>query len=814
MKPSATSLLTTACATALLWTGPLHAQTTSGAKASSTQLGEVIVTARKRQESILNVPVVETALPQVQLERLQVKELRDLPALVPGLGIGRSVLTGGGQISIRGVGTINTDTGVDQSVSYNIDGMSLSNGLALESAMFDVGQVEVLKGPQSLFYGKSSTGGVLSVRTADPTSKREVIARVAYEFEAVNPRAELILSGPVTDTLKMRLSGLYTWKRGYFTNNAVPLAGTGATAPRYPHASRTRSFMVRLTSLWTPNEKFDARLKLTTAEDHINEADAAQLVSCPAGLVSPIPGVVPQWVGGAEDCRLNRNITQVEMDPKFFPGIMNGGSPFTNFNQSYETLEMNYHVQPELTLSSTTSYYRVGSKALSTGTNPTYAGPVFASENWLHRRNFTEELRLNSDYSGPFNFTAGGFYEKGRLSYQVSVPVSTIYTAIGFPADLFPIHHYIHNRTYSVFGQLRWNITPQLELAAGARYSDEQRTETSYRVGGATPVQLIIDTPQVHPKQTTPDITLTYKPSADMTVFAAFRQAYKSGGYSMSSQPESNGHMNNAFGDEKATGGEGGVKSRWLDRRLLVNAAVYYYHYAGLQVGAIKPPQPGGLVETTVQNAGSAKSYGLDADATWYPEQVDGLSLNASLNWNKSTYIKLNTVPCYSGQTIAYGCTLALNPATGLFTAQDLSGTPFVRAPEWQANAGFSYEKPLRNGMKAIFTGNANYSSKYVTNLADRPTPDNYQKAFAKLDLSVTLASADDRLELALIGKNITDKITSGFCLNSATNINGGVFPLSVQGGTSSGPAGISYMQCYPDPGREVWVRVTYKPLG
>jgi iron complex outermembrane receptor protein len=801
--------LTTVCAAALMGGGHVQAQTASSSTASPPRVGEIIVTARKRQESILNVPVVETAIPQAQLEHLQVKELRDLTSLVPGLGIGRSVLATGGQISIRGVGTIATDVGVYQSVAYNIDGMSLAFGQALESAMFDVGQVEVLKGPQSLFYGKSSTGGVLSIRTADPTNKFEVIGRAGFEIESVNPRAELILSGPVTDTLKLRLATMYSWQRGYFDNVAVALPGTGGAAPRYDHAARARSYMVRGTALWNPTEQFDARLKVNVVEDHRNQPDEAQLVGCPDGLGAPAG--VP-FIGGAEDCTLNRKMSQVEMDPKFFPGILNGGSPVLDLYQKYGTLEMNYHFKPDLVLSSTTGYYKVSSKALANGTNTTYAGPAFVSQNWLHRHNLTEELRLNSDFAGPLNFTAGGYFESGRLDYQISVPTNTIYVAFGFPPNLFAIHHYIDNKTYSAFGQLRWKITPELELAAGARYTDEKQVETSFSLFGPTPVPLIIDTPEVRSKTTTPDVTLTYKPTEDLTFFGAFRQAYKSGGYSLSTQPE-DGHMNNAIGDEKATGGEGGIKSRWLDRRLLVNFAGYYYTYKGLQVGAVKPPKAGGFVETTIQNAGAARSYGIDADATWYPEQIEGLTLNASVNWNRSDYTKLNTVPCYNGQTIALGCNQAFNPVTGLYTAQDLSGTPFVRAPTWQANAGFSYEMQLASGLKVTFNNNNSFSSKYVTTLAaNRPNQDNYQKAFAKIDLGVTLASPDDRWELALIGKNITDKITAGFCVNS-NFANGAVFGGTIEGGTTSGPAGIAEIQCYANPGREVWLRFTYRPF-
>ena len=163
------SLLSISCAASMLigWDAPVLAQTSP----SGRSLEEIIVTARKREESILKAPVVVTAISNETLEDVQVTQINDLPRLVPGLVIGGSILSIGPQVTIRGVGTSALDPGVDQSISLNIDGLSLGQGLAYGSAMFDVAQVEVLKGPQALFYGKSSPGGVISLRTADPGDK-------------------------------------------------------------------------------------------------------------------------------------------------------------------------------------------------------------------------------------------------------------------------------------------------------------------------------------------------------------------------------------------------------------------------------------------------------------------------------------------------------------------------------------------------------------------------------------------------------------------------------------------------------------------
>ncbi|RYD90581.1 MAG: hypothetical protein EOP61_29245, partial [Sphingomonadales bacterium] len=182
--------------------------------------GDIVVTARRRQESILKVPVVQNVISAETLVRTQITDLVGVTAKVPGLFVSPGINTIGTLISLRGIGTSAIDAGVDQSVSLNIDGQQFSQGLVFKSGLFDLAQAEVLKGPQALFFGKNSPGGVISLTTADPGDSAEVIGRVSYEFEAREPRVEMILSGPVTETLGLRLAGTWSDREGYFKNTA------------------------------------------------------------------------------------------------------------------------------------------------------------------------------------------------------------------------------------------------------------------------------------------------------------------------------------------------------------------------------------------------------------------------------------------------------------------------------------------------------------------------------------------------------------------------------------------------------------------
>ncbi len=789
-------------------------------------LEEVIVTARKRQESILKVPVIETAISQETLERYQISDITDLSSKVPGLSMGEAVLSIGPQISIRGVGTSTLDAGVDQSVALNVDGLSMTQGLAYKAGLFDLAQAEVLKGPQALFFGKNSPGGVIALRTADPGDKAEIIVRGAYETEAKEKHGELILSSPLTDTLGGRLAMSYSDADGFFHNRATPLLSTGAVAPvdRLPS---TKSKIVRGTLVWKPTDVFDARLKVNWTKDETQgDAGQGQLVSCPDGKAPPSPGPGIPFINPNDNCKLDRNIYVVALSPTAFPGIRNGGQPFIDLTQKFGTLEMNYRPQSDVTLTSVTGYYRADSDSLINGTLTGFAATPIAADNHFNRHDFTQEFRADTEFASPVNFTAGAFYQDGQLFNRIRVEGNTFYT---LPAMLVTGTHTIDIKSYSVFGQARWKPVTSLELAAGVRWTDEKRTDTPTDLITGTPVYVAPAVPEISAKNYSPELSVTYSLSDDMTLFGSLKQGYKSGSFTITTPVSQFGKpVNNSFGDEKVDGGEIGFKSRLLDHALSLNIASYYYVYKGLQVGT-NEPSIGGIPIIRTINAGEAKIYGVDFDVAYRVQGLQGLTLNSAINWNHARFTDLSGVPCWGGQTILQGCNsvpnlardpltgklLNADPATGLAlnTAQgDLSGLALTRAPDWQLTAGAAYELPINDAIKMNFGADAEYTSKYPAALNDRA--DSIQKGYTLLNASISASSTNNSWEVALIGNNITNKITTGSCtvLNYA---NGQILGGEVTGGNGvkPGPAGIDENTCVARRGRELWLRVTFRPL-
>ncbi|PEQ13965.1 hypothetical protein B2G71_06625 [Novosphingobium sp. PC22D] len=816
---------------ALASTTPAIAQA-AGDEAAGAGREEIIVTARKREESILKVPVVANVLTQSALEQAQVVDLDDVTRLTPGFVLGQSVLENGAQVSIRGIGTTSLDPGIDQSVSLNIDGMQFTQGTAYSIGLFDMAQVEVLKGPQALFFGKNSPGGVISIRTADPGPETELRTTLSYEAYAQTMRGEAVFSTPLTDTLGFRVAGAYSTTQGYFKNNAAAIQALGAQQPR-DRLGNGDGVYLRGTLLYKPvGGPFSARFKLNYANEYTEGGGPFQYKACPEGTENYLPSIglaLPSTSAPGEDCKPDRDTAAIYLNPVAYGGLPNKGKPFTRLKQAFGTLELNYDLSSQLALTSVTGYYDIKSRTLTAGSLFGTYSP-FAASKFYHRKDFTEELRLSSDYAGPFNFLLGGFYQKGDVFDRAALPGNTF---LGFPSRLVSGTFDMDIESISGFGQVLYDIVPQLEVSAGVRYTDERRsidmTTTYPGVGTVIPTA-----PDLSSKNWSPELTLTFTPTDDLTLFGSLKQGYKSGSYNIV-QPIAPGE-DNSYGDERVRGGEIGLKTRLANRQVNLNLAGYYYKYNGLQVGVNQPADSNGLPVLSTENAGTARVYGVDFDMSYAPDAVDGLRFTAAINWNKAKFTSFVGAPCAGGQTFDEGCNLTprfldpngsdgandaialasgnyfTDPETGApfqYAAQDLTGTPLSRAPEWQATFGIDYELPVSDRVKLGLGTSGQYSSRYLTNLGRRE--DFYQGEFFKLNANVRLAGADDKWEVSLIGNNLTNQFTSGLCFNS-NNAGAIFFPGGIRGGPTKGPAGSDEIWCSYDNGREVWLRLTFRP--
>jgi iron complex outermembrane receptor protein len=797
---------------------PVSSAWAQDAAGEITDSNEILVSARRKQESILKVPAVASVVTAEDIEKAQITNLSGISTKVPGLFVSPAIATIGNLISLRGVGTSALDPGVDQSVSLNIDGQQFSQGLAFRSGLFDLAQAEVLKGPQALFFGKNSPAGVIALTTADPSNRFEMIGRLSYEIEAREPRVEMILSGPASDTLGLRLAGTWSDAQGYFRNVAgrTALPSLGGLPPSKTRADSNENYIIRGTAVWKPSSNFRARLKLNITRDHSDAPNGNQNYSCPSGTGPSILGI--NFIGDSRNCAIDDEVAIVDLSPAGFPGIENEGRPFLTLKQRYGVLQLDYDFAKDLSATSTTTYYRNRTTALVNGTYAA-AAPVISAYNQFYRRDFTQEIRFASDYNdSPLNWMLGAYYQSGRMKNDITIRFNTLLnpaladftrnllgSPIQFPAILSQGSHDVSIDAKSLFGQIRWKPASQLEIAGGARWTREKRGNRPTSFGVAIP----IPKPELLSKNWSPELTVTYTPTDDLTIFGALKQGYKSGSYQILT-PYMPGEER-SFGDEKVQGGEAGIKARLLDRALSVNAAFYYYQFKGLQIGDTQASESGIPVTRTL-NAGKSRTYGIDFDASYRPPAIDGLSLSLAVNWNKAQFLELNGLPCYGGQTIAEGCNQALNPRTGLFTARDESGTPLERAPEWQIVGGFEHEASVTDAIDLLFGSSVQFSSSWRSPIGSRA--DFTQPSFTKLNAHIGLKDTKDRWEVSLIGNNVTDRLTGGYCSNSDFVNSSVLTGFAVVTGAASNPTGkIDEAACIANRGREVWLKLTFRPF-
>lgn len=731
----------------------LMAQGASGASA----LEEVIVTARKRDETLMDVPVAVSAVSARDLRRYAATDLGKIGQMVPQVIIAK---TGGGgagaSFTIRGLGSSALDAGIDQTVALNIDGLQVSRGRLVTQSFFDVRQVEVLKGPQALFFGKNSPGGVVSLTTEGPTEELSGYVQLGYEFEADEKIFEGAIAGPLSDTFGYRLALRTSEMEGYIDNNAGPI--TQPSDPDFPHPGAaysrdtgTEETLGRLTLEWTPSDTFSARFKLFAAEleDH-GETSGTELICDGASrTLDLLAGVFV--TDPYSDCKLDGNRTLGALNAEraaLYPGAKNG-EPYTDYESMLTSLTLNWQVG-QIDITSVSGYWSYENTSFDNfGFDSTVA---VLGANTDDSDSLTQEFRASSNFDGPLNFTAGVYYEDGSRDTKGNGFIA--------PVGTDPRTGDYHNWTlvsdnstesYSVFLQVMYDLTDTLELSVGARYTEEEKTITvgnayvnqTFALFGITADEGAFTSDTYKDDDLSPEVTLSWRPSSDATFYVAYKTGYKSGGFSNPSILSAGQTVDVlGFDSENAEGAEIGAKGQFLDGRLILTSALYRYKFEGLQLTSFNPSPP----SFTIRNAASARTTGVEVEASYLV--TDQLRLRLAGGYNRGKYTSFPAAPCFPGQVADTGCS-----ADG---TQDLSGTPLVRAPKWNFNAGLSYDHELSDQWWLGMSLDANYTSGYW--LQENQNPVSWQKGFTRVNASLRVYTPDDRWELALIGRNLTDK--------------------------------------------------------
>ena len=708
--------------------GTAHAQAAAGAGEQATS-DEIVVTARLRSEQALDVPVSIAAVTAAQIDNKGLSNIQAIATQIPALRVDSNIVLYGGSLTIRGVGSATSTASIEQAVSVNIDGIPISYAGVVRLGQFDLGQVEVLRGPQALFFGKNATAGIISLRSAEPTNTLDAMARVGYEFEAGEIFTEGYVSGPLSDTVKVRLAARYSDMDGWI-RNIVPAGTPGAFGPHNRKAPGAKETLVKGAITFEPTERLSLKIRGAYGDVDSQGSSLAQRWYCPLGTAQG-PFAYP-----GQECKLDNQTSTGDLNPALhavdsrFP---QDGVPYTIFKQGIVSADLSYELTDGLTLSSLTGYYKL---SLDVADHVTF-GPIafvgFAST--LRKRTFSEEVRLSSSFDGPFNFMAGLFYQKDRfLERQRTYVGANVVPDVG--------SFVIHGETISPFVQADFKVIDNLTLSGGVRYSHETKRQSN-----PIPAYDALLRDKVTFEDWSPEATISWKPAPNINLYGSFKEGYKSGGFqtewiAIPGALVAGVPVDNSYGPERARGFEIGAKATLMNDALRFNLALFNYKYTGLQLSRFDPV----LLTSIISNVGASRSKGVEADVQYRP--VPGLTLAGAISYNRSRYLEFIST-CYTGQTAARGCDLATN-------TQNLAGEPLPRAPEWSGNITASYEGLLARDFKYRLNAGWFHTGSYMT--MSEAIPEAKQHRYSTWDAGFAIGPENGRWEVAFIGRNLTNK--------------------------------------------------------
>ncbi|MCL4674376.1 MAG: TonB-dependent receptor, partial [Sphingomonadaceae bacterium] len=650
----------------------------AGANETDDMSGAIIVRARKQDETLQEVPVTVTVIGGDTLDKYGVDQVADVVSRVPTLNVQVGGSGSGGQLSLRGVGSSNISAAFDSAVAFDFDGVQVSTMRLVQAGFFDTAQVEVLKGPQSLYFGKSASAGVFAVKSADPTSDWEIGMKASYELEEKGYLIGAHISGPLTDTLGIRVAGQF--------NDIKEFQKLQPGTPAVNQRRGLTDFIGRLTLNWDPLPEFNANLKVQYSKNENDGAIGTAEIGCGANgradEVVLLQGAIA--IPAGYNCNVyDQRYFLPDVNPALAgkvpgpsPASGFGGVPFGETEIFFARLKWDLDINDSFTLSSVSgfldmdavdvdsySYAGVGpafsplgvpvgaiAPALAAINGPGVPMGVGTSDPINKLKQFSQEIRLASDFDGAINFMIGGFYEWRKFTFDTSQQAINISIIAPDPitGNTFDYDktHLTKTEAYSVFGSVTIDLTEQLELSGGVRYTDEKKTQT-------------ISIPYVHAflgpgpafvgsgffsgpipfsdSNWSPEATLKFQATPDLNIFASFKTGFKSGGIDNSALP-SNSLSGFASPDpavraataagliyksETAIGGEIGFKSQFADRTFTLNGTVYQYVFDDLQVQNFNAT----TIQFVTSNAGELTTKGVDLTWAW-DTPMEGLNLS------------------------------------------------------------------------------------------------------------------------------------------------------------------------------------------
>jgi len=663
--------------------------------------GDIVVTARRRAESVIDVPIAMSVVTGDQLERTGAVDITALQDKTPNLTL--QIARGSNSTLIafsRGVGQQDPLWGFEPGVGLYLDDVYVARPQGAVLDIFDVERVEVLRGPQGTLYGRNTIGGAIKYVTKRLGNDYAATARASYgsynQFDLVGQ-----VTVPIGDTFAIG-GAIARYKRdGYGTNLT-----TGAD--QYDKDV----LAARVSAEWTPTDAIFVRVAGDRTLDRSNPRHGTRLVG-------------------------NGN------DPRYAPtaSVYDTRAGIGDRNRVVAqglSLTGEFQLSDLLTFKSISAYREGATNTVIDFDNtalPTLDVPA-EYDDWQ----FTQELQLllqgdrvqgvvglyylNADASGAFDTVVGGL----NLTTLTSGEVKT--------------------KSYAAFGDISFDVTDQLKISGGLRYTRDDKTGTVFRrnytgirsprFGNAAAVPGLIRTDYTNDRsfdQFTPRVSISYEPRRDLNLYASWGRGFKSGGFDMRGDAVFTPTTVNGYDPEKITSYEVGMKGAFLDRTLFLNMAGYYSRYTDQQV-TIQVPNIAGGIASFVDNAGKADIYGLEIEGRLVPSR--NFSAQVSFGYTNADYKEFLTF--IGGGT----------------TPVDVSNERvFQNTPEFTAAASFTASTDFAGGSLSV-TPEVTLRSDY--SLFEIPTPALDQDGYALVNASANWISGNGRYRLGVALRNLTDQ--------------------------------------------------------
>jgi iron complex outermembrane receptor protein len=640
---------------------------TTLAEEASFVLEEVIVTARKREESLQNVAVSVTAITD-QLDRSSMQSLQDLQNYVPNVTIEEIPGNRGASISIRGISFQETDKSLDPPVGVILDGVYLGVAAGQLLNNFDLERIEVLRGPQGTLFGKNTLAGAVNVIRTAPTKEWGIKAKLgAGDWDKQEVQA--IVNAPLTERGGIKLYASSMEHDGFIENN---INGGDVGIVDYQQFGATVAFDI--------TDNFDLSLTAERIEDDSDLGAWANFnttgdLACLATL--GIPGV-PQAEGPPGSGCLGFD------DESDEDTSSQNGPNSSETTNDYYNLTMNWMLGDWQLTSITGHVDRDEDFRLEYDSSQI----EFLTLQAIHEYEQTsQEFRINGNINENINLTAGVYYWNSEWrQFQESFD---LWNFVGFgaesgfqPGDVSQqLDGSGDNEAYAIFASVDWSLSEKWSLNLGGRYTYEEKTFS----GGSGPFIFVPNGSPIVPagpirnlkddwNEFSPRVALQYAMTDEVMFFGSFSSGFKSGGFFARTQDIEG---LNSYDPEYVDTWELGIKSQWWDNRARLNATVFYSDYSDKQEDVIVP-DANGSVGTIVTNASDVEIYGLELEFTAL--LTEELSMFMNLGLLESEYTEFDA------------------DITGDGIVTDNSGLELRNAPETTFALGLDWVKPLGNG--------------------------------------------------------------------------------------------------------------------